>query len=159
MDWRALRDTLDRPTFVARVPHPFLLVLAAELEDPAELKTSLLTAMELPTSPISEDSPGATLAVTKSGANPYEDRVIVGRARNCDIVLRDPSVSKFHAELRLTAAGIYEVTDRSSRNGTHLNGQTLIGGYAAPIASGDRIRFGAVPTVFLDAGALYDVTG
>src|SRR5262245_48740931 len=39
--------------------------------------------------------------VAKAPGNPYLDRISVGRARNCDIVVRDGSVSKLHAHMRI----------------------------------------------------------
>ncbi len=43
--------------------------------------------------------------IAKSEDSPYSDRFSVGRARNCDIVLRYASISKLHAHFRSLPAG------------------------------------------------------
>ncbi len=53
------------------------------------------------------------------------ERVVVGRALECDLVLEDPSVSALHAEVRATPAGIH-LLDLGSSNGTYL-GETRVG--------------------------------
>jgi DNA-binding NtrC family response regulator len=53
------------------------------------------------------------------------ERLIVGRAAECDLVLEDPSVSALHAEVRVTPAGIH-LLDLGSSNGTYL-GETRVG--------------------------------
>jgi hypothetical protein len=54
------------------------------------------------------------------------DRISLGRARNCDIVLRDPSVSKLHAHFRVKDDGKFDLVDRLSENGTEINGARLL---------------------------------
>jgi len=49
---------------------------------------------------------------------------VVGRAKQVDLTLGDPSVSSFHVELRATADGI-DVHDLESRNGTFFEGARL----------------------------------
>ncbi len=49
---------------------------------------------------------------------------VVGRARQADLRLTDPSVSSFHAELRATGDGV-SVHDLESRNGTSFEGARL----------------------------------
>jgi pSer/pThr/pTyr-binding forkhead associated (FHA) protein len=65
---------------------------------------------------------------------------IVGRSVQCDIVLRDASVSRRHAELRVDNS-ILTVRDLGSRNGTFV-GETPI--ETRQVKFGERIRFGCV---------------
>src|SRR4051812_43525910 len=65
------------------------------------------------------------LLVRKAEGNPYPDRISVGRARNCDVSIRDPSVSKLHAHFKVRDGGGYELVDLDSQNGTCVNGRPL----------------------------------
>jgi hypothetical protein len=82
------------------------------------------------------------------------ERLSVGRARDCDIVLRHPSVSKLHAHFRLED-GRVTLLDDSSRNGTAVNDTPLIPERRVPVNSGDRIRFGTLETMIYDAADLH----
>ena len=62
----------------------------------------------------------------------------LGRARECDIVVDDPSVSRRHAELRRRPGG-FTLVDLSSTNGTQVNGKKI---EQAEVADGDRIMLG-----------------
>ena len=63
----------------------------------------------------------------------------IGRASGNDVVVRDLSVSRYHAQLRKTTRGGYEIVDLDSGNGTFLNGQRIT---AAPVAELDLIGVG-----------------
>lgn len=65
----------------------------------------------------------------------------IGRTRECDLVLTDPTVSRLHAELRRVDEG-WLLSDVSSTNGTHVNG----GRITAPVLvhPGDVVWFGEV---------------
>ena len=156
MDWRESAADKDRESFARAHPHPFLLVLDGDEESGAELATRMMGATRDAPRDRVPGEPGSILAVAKSENNPYAERVIVGRARNCDLVIRDPSVSKFHADFRDITAQSGLLTDRSSRNGTAVNGDDLVGGKAQAVKNGDRIRFGGVSAMFLDAASLHD---
>jgi adenylate cyclase len=51
-------------------------------------------------------------------------RLMIGRRESCDIVLRFANVSGQHCELSVDE-GYWFVTDKSSRNGTKVNGVRL----------------------------------
>jgi ABC-type multidrug transport system ATPase subunit/ABC-type multidrug transport system permease subunit len=51
------------------------------------------------------------------------DRLTIGRDESNDVVLDDPNVSRFHAEISRSADGRIEMRDLASRNGTRVNGQ------------------------------------
>jgi hypothetical protein len=94
------------------------------------------------------------LPIMKAVGNPYPDRVSVGRARNCDIVMRDPSVSKLHAHFRLGEK--LELVDIDSQNGTRINGKAVPPHQPQTVSTGDDILFGSVATKVMDARSLYD---
>jgi len=66
--------------------------------------------------------------------------VVVGRAVTSDVPIYDPTISRKHAELRLTDGGV-EVKDVGSSNGTFLNGARVTEALAA---ENDVITFGKV---------------
>jgi pSer/pThr/pTyr-binding forkhead associated (FHA) protein len=63
----------------------------------------------------------------------------LGRAADNDVVIRDPTVSRHHAELLGDPAHGYEIVDRGSRNGTFVNGQRV---ERARLGPSDRIGIG-----------------
>jgi pSer/pThr/pTyr-binding forkhead associated (FHA) protein len=97
------------------------------------------------------------LEVSKAPGNPYPDRISVGRARNCDLVLRDPSVSKLHAHLRLRDDGHLDVIDLGSQNGTRVNGRTLLANEPEWVTPGDSLMFGTLVAKLVDADTLFDL--
>lgn len=82
--------------------------------------------------PVLVDSTGREY-VLRPGAN------AVGRAG--DVMIDDGRVSRKHAEVNLTDAGL-TIADVGSTNGTKLNGNALAAGSAQPIADGDTISLG-----------------
>jgi pSer/pThr/pTyr-binding forkhead associated (FHA) protein len=67
-----------------------------------------------------------------------QDRILVGRARSCDICLPDMAVSTRHAEIRI-AGNDYAVVDLGSMNGTKANGKVLIAHRPRVLESGDTL--------------------
>ena len=49
----------------------------------------------------------------------------IGRVPENDVVLSDLNVSRYHAELRKSSTGSYEIVDLDSHNGTFVNGQRV----------------------------------
>ncbi len=72
------------------------------------------------------------------------DRFVIGRARECDLVLDDPNVSRRHAELRRKGA-TWSVHDLGSTNGIKLNGRRTQRGSLSP---GDEITLGVSTLTF-----------
>jgi hypothetical protein len=95
--------------------------------------------------------------IIKRAGNPYPDRVSLGRALNCDVVLRFPVVSKLHAHFSATVAGQLRLTDLGSSNGTWHNGLRLEPGRPVLVGPRDRISFGGVHCQVIDANALFDL--
>ncbi len=85
----------------------------------------------------------------------YTDRISIGRARNKDIVLRHPSVSKFHAWVERDEAGGFYVADAGSKNGTRVHQEPCAARALTLLASGDVLRFGSVEAVVCDPQALW----
>ncbi len=97
------------------------------------------------------------LAVQKAPGNPYPDRISVGRARNCDVVLRDPSVSKLHAHFRRRDDERLELVDLGSQNGTRINGRLLVPHQPESVTASDQLVFGGVSAKLVDAEQLFEL--
>ena len=72
-------------------------------------------------------------------------RTTLGRHRDNDIVLDDPSVSAHHVELHMNG-GKYTVTDLGSLNGTYVNRRSVA---RAELNDGDEIGVGKTRFVFI----------
>jgi len=72
------------------------------------------------------EGPGAGSVVDLAGPE-----VTIGTARDCSLVLADPTVSRRHALLRIEHDGI-RVIDAGSRNGTTVDGLRVRDAYARP---------------------------
>jgi Protein of unknown function (DUF3662)/FHA domain len=70
---------------------------------------------------------------------------VIGRSRDCDVVLDDAGVSRRHAELR-PAAGSWTLADLGSTNGVRVNGRELR--EPLPLRQGDHIELGSTEIVF-----------
>jgi hypothetical protein len=97
------------------------------------------------------------VAVRKREGNPYPDRFSIGRAPNCDIVIRLPFVSKVHAHIQVDGAGSYTMRDNGASNSTFVNGRKLEAKGTAPLKLGDEIAFGSLELQFVDAAMLYEI--
>jgi pSer/pThr/pTyr-binding forkhead associated (FHA) protein len=62
----------------------------------------------------------------------------VGRDPGNDIILRDPKVSRHHAEI-IFERGFFVVHDMSSANGTYINGKRV---RVAPLTHSAKVRMG-----------------
>ena len=76
-----------------------------------------------------QGDPGARLSVTISNGMTVEVRlgqkeVKIGRGREADLQLPDPSVSRLHAKV-FRVGGQYFLADLRSRNGTHADGKRI----------------------------------
>ena len=67
------------------------------------------------------------------------DTVILGRARDCHIRVRDVQVSRHHCRLVWQSGG-WRLEDLGSINRTHVNGQAVTG---CELRNGDQIRIGS----------------
>jgi Protein of unknown function (DUF3662)/Inner membrane component of T3SS, cytoplasmic domain len=82
---------------------------------------------------------GQALLVTEGRRNILSgERVMIGRSRECDIVVNDPNVSRRHIELRRGERG-WAAVDLGSTNGMKINGRRVS---HAELQPGDRITIG-----------------
>ena len=73
-----------------------------------------------------------------------EQKIVIGRSRDCDIQLADANVSRRHAELRQEGAS-YWIVDLGSTNGTEVNGKRV---ERAKLRDGDKITLGSTEITF-----------
>jgi len=79
------------------------------------------------------------------------ERLLIGRGEDCDLVLAERPVSRYHAEIR-REGNRYLLIDLDSKNGTCLNGQEIDG--SAPLQDGDEIQIALrVKLLFVGADA------
>jgi hypothetical protein len=69
----------------------------------------------------------------------------IGRSKECDCVIRDPNVSRQHAELRRRSNGSWEIEDLGSTNGVEINGRRVARGR---LTAGDEVTLGNKTFVF-----------
>ncbi len=74
-----------------------------------------------------------------------QSRFTIGRDAGCDMVLPDPTISRWHAGLKREASG-WMLDDLGSTNGTRLNGWRVRAW--VPVRDGDLVSFGAATYVF-----------
>ena len=82
---------------------------------------------------------GRTTPLPSAGA-------VLGRSRECDVVIDDPNVSRRHAEVR-PSGGSWIVRDLGSTNGTTRNGNAVRGTVA--LKPGDRLQVGTADVRFV----------
>jgi len=56
-------------------------------------------------------------------------KLTIGRDKDCDIFINDPTVSRKHATIIFDGSGGCTVTDTNSSNGTFVNGNKISGNY------------------------------
>jgi hypothetical protein len=93
----------------------------------------------------------------KPGAS-FADMITVGRTPNNDIVLRDVTVSRFHAYFR-QRGDKWIIADAGSKNGSELEGVPLEARKERELASGVAVRIGDFELTFYLSTELYGVLG
>jgi hypothetical protein len=121
------RSELDELVSDVRPPGPLRRVLLRTVSWYSALLRDLGGAWERPRVPM--------LALPSETGR----EVVLGRSRDCDCVLADPTVSRRHAGLRREGAR-WVLLDLGSRNGTRVNGVRVLD--AIEVGPGDRVSFG-----------------
>jgi hypothetical protein len=86
----------------------------------------------------------------------FPSMITVGRTENNDLVIPDEQVSKVHAFFRQYDHHL-EISDAGSRNGTFVAGRRLESrGASVPVKAQDRVCFGALEFILLDARACWE---
>jgi ABC-type multidrug transport system ATPase subunit/pSer/pThr/pTyr-binding forkhead associated (FHA) protein len=75
-------------------------------------------------------------------------RLTIGRDEGNDLVLDDPNVSRFHAELRVEGERV-EIADLGSANGTYVDGRLVV---TEPLQAGSDVRVGPYRLLLEDDG-------
>jgi hypothetical protein len=136
--------------------NPFLLVL--NYPDPPasnlEIKTDKLSMDRFLSS--AEQVQHSVLEITKSDRNPFASKILIGRAKNNDIILRSPKISKLHASL-LCDASVWHIMDLGSMNGSELNEAKLTANKSYPLSSGDILSFSDFKFMFVDTIGLINI--
>jgi FHA domain len=154
-----LRKTrgVTQATFQQLYPHHFLFKhpKQALVDNPSEPEIDYATcAFELNFDPI----PNVTqlVPVKKNPGNPFPDRLTIGRATNCDVVIRFAFVSKVHAHLFVQGDRL-TLRDNKAANGTFHNREKLDVTGSRSIMLGDKLGFGALELELIDAARLYQL--
>lgn len=88
---------------------------------------------------------------TKRWALRRDRPVVIGRNDDCDIMLPDRQVSRYHARICWNKDQ-YEIEDLGSKNGTHVNGTNAAN--PIPLKDGDEFQIGLrFKLAFIDADA------
>jgi hypothetical protein len=164
--WRRSLQGVTRLSFVTAHPYVFLVWapnLSGEVTPPAasgqlSFHTQVHGAQSKQHVQASTASSEEVLVIPlqKAAANPFPERISVGRAPNCDIVFRDPSVSKLHGHFRGVTAESAVYTDSKSANGTRLNGAAMVAGAAIEVKSFSYLIFGRIRVQLLASADVYD---
>lgn len=144
--WIDEAKSSTRETFAARHPCFFLLAYMSKKPDTVGFKTELAAS--------SEESQGTLLVLplVKAPGSPYADRISIGRAPNCDVVVRHASISKLHTHLRTREEdGALVLVDVGARNPTLVDGKRVDASAPPTLRSGMEIRLGDVSATLLDA--------
>jgi hypothetical protein len=156
------RARAGRARFVADHSHLFLVRVgpSTPADDPWQDDLGFMTRVPgIEQFDDDDDEPTTTeigwiiAPIKKREGGPFPDRIGVGRARNCDVVLRFPTISKLHAQFRI--GNPLTIVDLDSANGTKLNGRTLRPRQPESVAVGDLLTLGEVELRLLDADGLY----
>jgi two-component system, NtrC family, response regulator GlrR len=153
---------------MARLTSPGIAPNAVPDEPPGEGEITRITMTAMPTlrgapgraakavafaAPAREPMAEFILVTVRAGKEisppfvPHSECVVVGSHPSADLVLRDPSVSRFHCEI--TGGDRPSVRDLGSRNGTVVNGVAVA---QAPLAEGAVLTLGGTQLRFERGG-------
>ena len=162
-DYAILLKTNNLKEFLAENPHAVLLQHAAKGTFQAFRGTPKETLMRFepelrPQAGLDEAALPIDLAYMVLPLGSIEHRraarLLVGCQDECDVTIRDTSVSREHAWIE-RRDGAYYLTDNGSTVGTKVNGRRLEPDQACKLANSDQVTLGTVDTTYLDAEGFY----
>jgi pSer/pThr/pTyr-binding forkhead associated (FHA) protein len=137
--------------FRKKYAHPFLVVEVRPASPSEQMDFGTLESDSVDQgNPKPSEPASLVVAVAKSSRNSFDSKILVGRARNNDVVIRSPKISKLHADILLEDGNSYALQDMGSVNGTFLNESRLAKGQTVPLSSGNRLGFWRYRFTFLD---------
>jgi FHA domain len=151
-------DTLTERAFVERLP-AWILLKRGRKQTATGAPTPTFNFETTTTQFLNDPAPHLwQLALVKKRAdNPFPERLSVGRAPNCDVVLRLPFISKVHAHLIVLPDGSLELRDNESTHETSLKGKRLAPREARQLKLGDQLSFGSLTLELVDGASLYRI--
>jgi FHA domain len=160
---RRTRANTNRGDFVALHPYAFLVSASAAsasqqmpVVKPTEFRTVTHRQHAAVNAELESLEAALLLPLRKAEGRPFPERISVGRAVNCDVVIRDASVSKLHGHFRDIGAESAFFTDGKSSNGTRLDGSLIQPGVATEIRRHSLLSFGRVQLMFMSPADVYD---
>ncbi|MDF1663328.1 MAG: FHA domain-containing protein [Planctomycetota bacterium] len=125
---------MPREDFLRFFPHPFLVLLNAKwgLEANTKMETLVLSNMN-------RNTRFGEVAFWIVGTEKEGETIYLGRDEENTIVVKQPSVSRVHAEINDFAGQLW-IKDLKSTNGTFVDGERLEG--ERPLGDESLIRFG-----------------
>jgi hypothetical protein len=111
--------------------------------------TMIYRPAQPPTEAVTPEELGITGEVVTLNVNGRKhevtkERTVIGRSRDCDVQIEDPSASRRHAELRQEGTA-YWLVDLDSTNGLEVNGLRT---KRAKLGHGDKITIGSTEISF-----------
>jgi hypothetical protein len=160
---RHTRENTKRGDFIALHPYAFLVSATAAtasqqlpIVKPTEFRTVTHREHAAVNAEAESFEAALILPLRKGEGRPFPERISVGRAVNCDVVIRDASVSKLHGHFRDIGEESALFTDGKSSNGTRLDGGLIQPGVATEIRRQSHLSFGRVQLMFMSPGDVYD---
>lgn len=87
-------------------------------------------------------------SIRKRPGGPFANQIGIGRARNTDVWVPSPEISKYHAYVSRSPDGCYTITDAESANGTIVDHHTLAPLETRDLLDGSVVRLGPHPFRF-----------
>ncbi len=158
----AARKHLEKSAFVRTFPHPFLVESegiepATSERDFETVSSGSTTDRERFAQSLQVTLGSRLIPVLKDPAQPFPDKITVGRTPNNDLCLRHTSISKFHAYFVMDP-NTFDATivDAGSTNGTFVNNIRLSAMGKRTLTNSDALSFGGeTDYLFLFAADLY----
>jgi len=149
---------LSVEAFAQLYPHYFLYKHPKRVRDHGQSEQDIDYAtrtLSLNFDPLPGES--QLVPVKKNPENPFPDRLTIGRATNCDVVIRLAFVSKVHAHLFVQGDDKLTLRDNKASNYTFHNHRRLEPGSSRTVKLGDILSFGALDLELVDAPRLYEI--